>query len=83
MTEMPAEMTELEHGTSIAEHEPSVLRLSPRRLFTLAAVVVAGFAILLDAFEVHAFGVAGPSNSLVVLGAAAVTLLGFSATMSR
>ncbi len=80
---MPAEMTELEHGTSIAEHEPSVLRLSSRRLFTLAAVVVAGFAILLDAFEVHAFGVAGAFTVMGVLGAAAIILLGFSATMSR
>lgn len=81
MADMPAEIAELEHAGP--ERGRARIRLSPRRLMTLAGVCVAGIAFLLDAFEIHAFGIEGAFTVMGIVGAGAIMLFGLSATVSR
>ncbi|MFZ2469260.1 MAG: PAS domain-containing protein, partial [Parvibaculum sedimenti] len=80
MTETSAEMAELERNAS--GREPGS-RLSPRQIFTLAGVAVAGLAILLDILGFHAFAVPGVLTVIGTIGAAGIILFGFSSTISR
>ena len=80
MTETSAEMAELEHNAS--GREPGS-RLSPRQIFTLAGVAVAGITILLDILGLHAFAVPGVLTVIGTIGAAGIILFGFSSTISR
>lgn len=80
MTETSAELAELERNAP--DREPGS-RLSPRHIFTLAGVAVAGLAILLDVVGFHAFAVPGALTVIGTIGAAGIILFGFSSTISH
>ena len=81
MSGIPADVSEVEHrgAAPAGAAAPAALSLAPltrRRLVTLAGVGVGLVAILLDAFDIHAFDVAGALSVMGVAAAAGILVFG-------